>query len=101
MYINIVYPKKIPLFWVMRKSKRFFSQSEYTYRNRVFIHRSLDSVFSIDRNTIHIRLPNDDAPSKTFAFQYLYSVFGRSPIGITDIGAKELGEFNSLNYFLI
>ena len=82
MYINVVYSDKIPFWHVKRKSKQFFSTTEYIERNYVFTHPKQDSVFFLQKNTLHIRIPSDDS-FMDLADKYLKSVFGDSSIGVS------------------
>lgn len=101
MYLNIVFSGRMPLFWVKRKSKKFFGRTDYIHRNGVFVHPVIDSFFSLGKNTIHIHMPNSDKASQALTSQYLQSVFGDRMIGISGLNAANIESFNSINYVSI
>lgn len=101
MYINVVYPKRIPSFWIRRKSRHFFSQTEYTGRNGVFVHKTLDRVFSLNRNTIRINCPNNDLESEHIVIQYLKYIFGETTIGLVAQNSEDLKKFHTINFVSI
>ena len=97
MYIKIIY--SIPFRKVKIKSKKFFEGTKYKGRNGVYSHNEQDSVFSINKNAIHIRVPNDNTIKK-LTNQYLVAVFDDSIIGV-EKSCKCPIVLNELNYVLI
>ena len=102
MYINIVYSNSITFFRVKRRSKAFFWQREYTYRNGVFSHKKKDNIFHIKENTIHIHVQNNDSDSVRFVNQYLKYVFGKITIGVGSFSLEHKSSvLDSIDYVLI
>lgn len=101
MYINVIYPRNIPSFSVKRRSIRFFGDTEYVFRNNVFVHPKLDSVFSLNKNRIHIYVPDDNYMLQNIISDYLNSVFGDKVIGLKGLNEDNSKLFESLNYFKI
>lgn len=101
MYINVIYPKKMPSFLVKRKSIHFFLGTEYVYRNQVFVHPKLDSVFFLNRNSIHICIPDNNDKIQNITIDYLNLVFGDTVIGLKGLNKDNLKMFESLNYITI
>ncbi len=101
MYINVIYPRKFHSFSVKRKSIRFFSKTAYIFRNNVFIHPELDSVFSLNKNRIHIHIPDDNHMLQNITRDYLSTIFGDTAIGLRGLNEEHSKMFESLNYFKI
>ena len=97
MYIKIIY--SMPFRKVKRKSKEFFLGTKYLERNNVYSHAKQDCVFSINKNFIHIHVPND-SKIQELANQYLVNVFNDSIIGVEKT-CKCSPILNDLNYVLI
>lgn len=81
MYYNIIYSDKTSFRYVKKKSKEFFSDKNYSVRNGVFVHMSLDNIFMIDKNRIHIHVL-DNIESQNLVNHYLKSIFNDNMIGI-------------------
>lgn len=98
MYINVIYPNKIPFRYIKWKSKKFFSETDYWYRNGVFMHTEKDSLISLDKNTIHIHIPLDDNVSQVIVNDYLKTLFGNKMVGIRGTSGNNITVLKSLNY---
>ena len=98
MYINVIYPDKIPFRYVKWRSKRFFSATDYWYRNGVFMHTEKDSLILLDKNTIHIHIPIDDNVSQVMVNDYLKTLFGNKTVGIRRTSKDTISVLKSLNY---
>ena len=100
MYYNIIYSNKTPFRYVKKKSKDFFEGRDYYFRNGVFMHMYLDNVFMIDKNSIHIHVP-DNSESQDLVNHYLKAIFKDSMIGVER--PVQLGDIalNSIKHVVI
>lgn len=101
MYINVIYSKKIPFCYIRIKSTLFFGGTEFIQRNSVFSHNKEDSVVALNKNRIHIYVPDDNTDLQNLVARFLRSLFGGMVIGINGISEKNLQVFSSLNYVLM
>ena len=81
MYYNIIYSEKTPFRYVKKKSKDYFAGKDYLFKNGVFMHMNLDNVFMIDKNRIHIHVP-ESIESQVLVNHYLKTIFNDNMIGI-------------------
>ena len=98
MYINVIYPSIISNQWLIKKSKRFFAGTDYRYRNNVFAHPELDSVFFFEKNRLHIRIPCGDVGAQRFVNHFLRVLFNKTMIGINGSDADNSIVLNAINH---
>jgi len=101
MHIDIIYSKDVPFLHVKKKSKVFFYQTGYVHRNNVFVHPEIDSVFALNRNTIHISIPDNDNTTQKLANSFLKSVFGHTRIGVCGASKQISRVVSALNYITV
>ena len=100
MYYNIIYSNKTPFRYVKKKSKDFFEGRDYYFRNGVFMHMYLDNVFMIDKNSIHIHVPNNNE-SQDLVNHYLKTIFNNSMIGVEHPVQPGDAALNSVEHVVI